>query len=96
MTQSTRRAPARELIEAAHSFPGEYTIKAFGPATDAFRNDIAAAVYSVLGERFSASERMGSKRTSMCITLSLQAQVVDEVLQSYDRLLDVANLKMIL
>jgi putative lipoic acid-binding regulatory protein len=81
MGQSTRRAPARELLEAAHTFPGEYLIKAFGPAT------VPLLVLS---------ERLSSKGNSICITLTLTAETVDEVILAYDRLHDVPGLRMIL
>jgi putative lipoic acid-binding regulatory protein len=96
MGQSTRRAPARELLEAAHEFPGQYLIKAFGPATDVFRQEIEQAGRSAVGARLEVSERLSSKGNSICITLTLAAETVDEVILAYDRLHDVPGLKMIL
>jgi putative lipoic acid-binding regulatory protein len=99
MGQSTspgRRAPAKELLEANHSFPGSYLIKAFGPATDAFRSGIDGAARRAVGARFEASERLGSKGKSICITLTLAAEHVDEVVSAYERLHEVPGLKMIL
>jgi putative lipoic acid-binding regulatory protein len=96
MGQSTHRAPARELLEAAHSFPGEYLIKAFGPATDLFRAEIERAGRAAVGARLVLSERLGSKGNSICITLTLTAETVDEVILAYERLHDVEGLKMIL
>jgi putative lipoic acid-binding regulatory protein len=96
MGQSTHRAPARELIEAAHEFPGEYLIKAFGPATDLFRAQIELAGRAAVGARLVLSERLSSKGNSICITLTLTAETADEVILAYDRLHDVPGLKMIL
>ena len=96
MGQSTQRAPARELLEAVHVFPGQYLIKAFGPATDLFRSGIEQAGRSAVGARLELSERISSKGHSICITLTLTAQTVDEVILAYDRLHDVPGLKMIL
>lgn len=96
MTQSTRRAPARELIEAAHDFPGEYTIKAFGPANNGFREAVAVAIEHAVGARHECRERLGSKGNSMCITVVLQVETVDEVLRTYERLHLIADLKLIL
>jgi putative lipoic acid-binding regulatory protein len=96
MGQSTRRAPARELLEAAHTFPGEYLIKAFGPATDPFRTQIEEAGRAAVGARLVLSERLSSKGNSICITLTLTAETVDEVILAYDRLHDVPGLRMIL
>jgi putative lipoic acid-binding regulatory protein len=96
MGESTRRAPARELLEAAHEFPGPYLIKAFGPATDDFRSGIEAAGRAAVGARLEVSERLSSKGNSICITLTLAAETVDEVIFAYDRLHAVPGLKMIL
>jgi putative lipoic acid-binding regulatory protein len=96
MGQSTQRAPARELIEAAHEFPGQYLIKAFGPATALFRSGIEQAGRSAVGARLELSERISSKGNSICITLTLTAQTVDEVILAYESLHDVPGLKMIL
>lgn len=96
MDPSTSRAPNRELLEASHEFPGEYLIKAFGPATEAFRVEVHAAGREAVGARLELSERVSSKGNSICITLVLQAETVDEVILAYDRLHGVASLKMIL
>jgi putative lipoic acid-binding regulatory protein len=96
MGQSTHRAPARELLEAAHEFPGTYLIKAFGPATELFRAGIEQAGRAAVGARVELSERLSSKGNSICITLTLAAETVDEVILAYDRLHDVPGLKMIL
>lgn len=96
MSPSTSRAPARELLEASHTFPGAYHIKAFGPATDPFRAAVESAAREAVGARLELSERMGSKGTSICITLTLTALSVDEVVFAYERLHDVPGLKMIL
>ena len=47
-----RRTPAREAILAAHSFPGEYTIKVFGPADEAFRTAADKSTGSVKVQLF--------------------------------------------
>ena len=96
MGQSTSQAPARELIEANHEFPGSYLIKAFGPATDDFRAEVSAAAAAAVGARVQQRERISSKGNSMCITLELQAETVDEVLSAYERLHGVQGLKMLL
>lgn len=90
------KAPARELIEANHEFPGEYIIKAFGPASEQFRTDIGHAVRTAVGARVVVSERLGSKGNSICITLTLAAESVDEVIFAYDRLHAVPGLRLIL
>lgn len=90
------RAPARELLEASHTFPGAYLIKAFGPATSGFREAVREAGESAVGARLRVSERVSSKGNKVCVTLELWAESVDEVISAYERLHDVADLKMIL
>jgi putative lipoic acid-binding regulatory protein len=95
MGESTK-APARELLEAAHRFPCEYVIKAFGPALAEFRSGVGAAAHAAVGARVELSERVGSKGNSICITLTLAAQSVDEVIFAYERLHAVPGLRLIL
>ena len=95
MGESTK-APARELLEAAHSFPCEYIIKAFGPAQTEFRTGVTAAAHAAVGARVEVSERLSSKGNSICVTLTLAALTVDEVIFTYERLHAVPGLRMIL
>lgn len=96
MGESTRRAPARELLEANHQFPCEYIIKAFGPANAEFREGVGSAAQQAVGARVELSERLSSKGNSICITLTLSALTVDEVILAYERLHAVSSLKLIL
>jgi putative lipoic acid-binding regulatory protein len=96
MSESTRRAPARELLEAVHRFPGPYTIKAFGPAHDEFRLAIGEAARLAVGARVEFSERVSSRGNSICITMELQVEHVGEVIETYERLHDVPSLRLIL
>lgn len=90
---ATRRAPDRELILARHEFPGQYVIKAFGPGHDEFRTQVAAAAASVDHERSERATRSGHR---ICITLTLTAMSVDEVISVYERLYEVRDLQLIL
>lgn len=91
------RAPNRELLLEAHDFPGEYIVKAFGPASDEFAASIRSCATAVVGqERAQVSERMSSKGSRMCVTVTLEAQTVDEVIAVYDRIHQVPGLKLIL
>ncbi len=92
-----QRAPSRELLLATHRFPCEYTIKAFGPATDEFRDGILAAAIAVVGStRIQSSERLSSRGNSVAITLLLSVFEVHEVEDVYVRLYEVSSLRMIL
>ena len=93
----SKRAPDRDLLLSQHQFPGEYIIKAFGPGTQAFTAAIRACANDVVGEdRAGIRERMSSRGRRMCVSVTLQAQSVDEVIGVYDRMHDVADLMMIL
>lgn len=89
-------APARELIESNHEFPGEYMIKAFGPAHEPFRAGVGEAAFAAVGARVEIRERVSSQGNSICITLVLTAESVDEVIFAYERLHAVPGLRMIL
>lgn len=92
-----RKAPDRELLLSAHAFPGEYVIKAFGPAGPAFEADAQDCAKSVVGaDRVASHTRSsrGGRRT--CVTLTLQVQTVDEVIATYESLHRLDSLLMIL
>ncbi len=95
--QHGQRAPSRELLLANHRFPGPYIIKAFGPARDEFREDVVAAGTAVVGDaRANVQQRTSSKGARMCVTLTVNAFTVDEVIAVYERIHDVRDLMMIL
>ncbi len=96
MTESTRRAPARELLEAVHQFPCTYMIKAFGPADDEFRVAVGEAARIAVGARVEIRERVSSRGNSICITMELFAEHVGEVIETYERLHEVTSLRLIL
>jgi putative lipoic acid-binding regulatory protein len=92
-----RTAPARELLLANHQFPGEYIVKAFGPHTEQFRSEIRACATAVVGEtRATVDERLSRRGSRMCITVTLHAQTVDEVIGVYERMYEVEGLMLIL
>jgi putative lipoic acid-binding regulatory protein len=91
------RAPARELLLANHSFPGEYVIKAFGPGHGEFRAAARAAVVAVVGEdAVEVRERGTTSGARCCVTFTLQAQSVADVEAVYERLHDLDDLLLIL
>jgi putative lipoic acid-binding regulatory protein len=94
---ASRRAPHRDLLLEGHEFPGEYIVKAFGPGSEAFAASIRLCATAVVGEeRAVVSERMSSKGSRMCVTVTLHAHTVDEVIAVYDRIHAVPDLKLIL
>lgn len=92
----SRRAPAREAILAAHSFPGEYTIKAFGPADGAFRGAVVDLAHDVVGAaRVVVSERGTRSGDRVCLTIDLQAERVEDVEEVYARLYSLPTVLLI-
>lgn len=90
-------APDRELLLANHSFPGEYIVKAFGPGTAQFRGAVVACATSVVEEhRVVVSERSTKAGRRMCVTLTLHAHTVDEVIDIYEGIHQVPELMLIL
>ncbi len=97
MAEPNKTAPSRELLLANHAFPGEYIVKAFGPCTEAFREAIRSAAADVVGEeRATVTERASRHGAKVCVTLRLNAQSVDEVIDVYERIHRVEGLALIL
>lgn len=95
--QTRATAPSRELLLANHRFPGPYVIKAFGPASDGFREGVVAAAVVVVGEaRAGVAQRTSSRGSRVCVTITVNAFTVDEVIEVYDRIHRVPNLMLIL
>lgn len=96
MTQSSK-APDRDLLLEHHTFPGPYTIKAFGPAQENFRGEVDAALLQCACEsRAQLSERVSKGGNRMCVTILLQARSVDEVIALYEALHRIESLALIL
>jgi putative lipoic acid-binding regulatory protein len=90
-------APSVELLLATHVFPGEYIVKAFGPGDDGFRAAVLAAAAAVVGvDRIRSSERASRQGRKMCITVTVSAETVDDVVRVYDQIGLVPELLMLL
>jgi putative lipoic acid-binding regulatory protein len=97
MADSPQRAPSRDLLLANHSFPGEYVVKAFGPSSERFRLGVHSVARAVFGEeRAQVLERTSRGGGRVCITLTVNARSVDEVIEVYERIHDVDDLMLIL
>ena len=95
--QKASRAPSRELLLAQHRFPGEYVLKAFGPAEEAFRFGVRSALDGISGKpRYEWRERSGTRGRRICITVTLNAERVEQVEESYEALHEVPGLLFIL
>jgi len=92
-----KAAPDRDLLLQNHAFPGQYIIKAFGPAESSFETDAKRCASSVVGEdRVAAHTKFSSGGRRSCVTLTLQAQTVDDVISTYERLYELDSLLLIL
>ncbi|MCA9691149.1 MAG: DUF493 domain-containing protein [Myxococcales bacterium] len=92
-----RRSPSRAALEGAHSFPGEYVIKAFGPGRGDFARRAQACAHAELHEaRVVVHERASRTGKQTCVTLTLQVTRVEEVERIYERLHDLHDLLLIL
>lgn len=90
--------PSRELLEATHTFPGQYTFKAIGAADDHFVGRVVAAVRCQLGEEIepSFSTRSTSGGRHVCVTIEPSVADADEVLLIYANLREVEGLVLLL
>ncbi len=92
-----KAAPDRDLLLQNHAFPGEYVIKAFGPAGSTFETDAENCAAAVVGaDRVAAHTRSSSGGRRSCVTLTLSAKTVDEVIATYERLHTLDSLLLIL
>ncbi len=98
--QRPRNAPSREALLAVHDFPGDFTIKAFGPGPEIsdFNTRAAASARAVLQDeaRITVRERLTPSGSKVCVTLEMHVHTVEEVEEVYDRLFALNDLLMIL
>ena len=93
-----KRAPDVELLKAHHRFPGSFEVKAFGPSTPEFRQSVLSAVNGVHGvaEAEVARENRTRSGDRCSLTVRLQAETAEVVLEVYDRLHEVHGLTLLL
>ncbi|MBL9104675.1 MAG: DUF493 family protein [Myxococcales bacterium] len=94
---AARVPPSRDALLAVHKFPGEFLIKAFGAGGDAFTAAATAAATAELGpDRVGVQVRTTPSGTRQCVSLTLQADKVEDVEAVYRRLFALPDLLMIL
>ncbi len=72
-------------------------MKAFGPGTDGFRTAVRNCAHDVVGpDRVRVGERLSRQGRRLCVTLQIQAETVDEVIDVYARLHGIRELMLIL
>lgn len=92
-----KTSPDPELLEANHSFPCSYIIKAFGPEGGSFRVEIRDAVKrAALPGKCEIHERLSSKGNRVCMTIEFHAESVQDVQRLYEKIHEVEELKLIL
>ena len=90
--------PSRELLESVHEFPGPYTLKAFGPHTQAFVDGIRGAAVAVHTgpDEPNVSARASSKGNHICVTVTVEVTDADGVYALYAGVKAVDGLSMLL
>ena len=90
-------APAIELLESTHTFPGPYVFKVIGRAEDGFVGRTVAAVrHTLAGEvdpPYRTRESVGGRH--IAVTLQPTVQTAHDVLAVYSRLRLLAGLVMV-
>lgn len=90
--------PPAELLEATHQFPCRYTFKVIGEEADDFAARAVHAVREVLelaGDLESTTRRTANGQ-HVAVTIELQVDNSEQVLQVYARLQRLAGLKLLL
>ncbi len=80
--------PSIEALEAAHSFPGQFTIKLFSKSSTTFSQRVRAVVLQVTGVAGDPrlSTRSSSKGRHLCVTLEVVAASAAQVRELYREL----------
>lgn len=90
--------PSSELLEAVHSFPGTYQIKAIGAAQDDFPGRVLAAATLELATASEVDLSVRSTRHGrhVAVTLDICVQSSDQVRAIYSRISQVEGLTLLL
>lgn len=90
--------PPADLLESTHTFPGPYTIKAIGRASDDFASRVVAAARAHLTAEceLDHSVRSSSGGRRVAITLDLTIQTADQVLRIYAEIGQVEGLTLLI
>lgn len=94
----TTGSPERQLLEAVHEFPGNYTLKAFGPHEQEFVDGITAAAEGVhVGDApVEVSARASAQGNHVCVTVTIRVDSADGVFALYAAVREVGGLRMLL
>lgn len=94
---SSHNLPSREVLEAAHDFPGQYTFKVIGKVEDGFVARVMVAVREELEVDTDPPFTLRQTPSGRHVAITLQPHVdsVYRVLAVYQRLCDVSGLVML-
>jgi putative lipoic acid-binding regulatory protein len=82
------------LLEEQHDFPGPYTFKVVGPNTPAWQESVTRAAASLLGEVMRS--RVSANGRYVSIALNIIAEDSLQVLEMYEALSQLDNVKMLI
>lgn len=94
----TERDKMLDRLNDVHAFPGQYMFKVIGTNSDAFVSQVVQAAINVLGEQIdpdvSTRESSGGKHVS--VTVSVQVEDAESVLDVYSALQELDEARFIL
>lgn len=87
-----------ERLEDVHSFPGEYTFKVIGSNSAEFVSSVVQAAINVLGKGADpdVDTRESSKGNHISITLTVNVEEADIILDVYDAFQQMDEIRFIL
>ncbi|MFT4702506.1 MAG: putative lipoic acid-binding regulatory protein [Bradymonadia bacterium] len=89
--------PSKEALDAVHSFPCRYDIKAFGENDDIFLLEITALVTEMVPDGSGeVTPRISGKGRYLCATIGFHAQHANHVQSLYIELQRIDGLRMLL
>lgn len=98
VTTMTKRSVSLDRLKEVHSFPGSYVFKVIGANSDQFVDRVVEVVVEATGEGaepdVSTRESSGGKHVS--VTMSLKVADAETVLEVYDALKAVDQVRFIL
>jgi uncharacterized protein len=90
--------PSIELLEATHSFPGTYTIKAIGRSDSRFVARVVAAVREALKSEQDPhyTTRESGDAAHIAVTLEIHVERATQIHDAYNALLSIPDLVLLL
>ncbi|MDB5350965.1 MAG: hypothetical protein JWN86_2212 [Planctomycetota bacterium] len=92
-------SPSEDLLDAHHTFPGPYTIKAIGSTEGGFPARVVAAAVRELGVaegNLESSVRATSGGRHVAVTLNLTVQSAEQVRAIYANIRELDGLTLLL